>query len=150
MDGRDKIIPHCCREPTTAATATGRAQDYRQKETSAVPVAPVAPAAPVEVVVPPPTPAVPANSQKPASTGGSKTILKPGAHTLTGTKAGLVLKGQPEKPTLVAKPSAPTPVKSPWATLPPIEKTPPVQINPPIPQQPPPRFPPREIGRAHV
>ncbi|KAI1775721.1 hypothetical protein F4818DRAFT_386248 [Hypoxylon cercidicola] len=44
----------------------------------------------------------------------------------------LVLKGAPEKPTLVAKPPAlPTPAKSPWARLPPIEKVPPGQIDGP-------------------
>ncbi|KAI9756055.1 MAG: hypothetical protein M4579_004025 [Chaenotheca gracillima] len=37
---------------------------------------------------------------------------------------GLVLKGAPEKPTLVAKPLVPTPVKSPWAPLPPVERAP--------------------------
>ncbi|KAF4464040.1 hypothetical protein FALBO_9146 [Fusarium albosuccineum] len=41
---------------------------------------------------------------------------------------GLVLKsGSQEKPTLVAKPPAPPPpVKSPWATLPPVEKSSPI------------------------
>ncbi|KAH7171498.1 hypothetical protein EDB81DRAFT_910353 [Dactylonectria macrodidyma] len=41
---------------------------------------------------------------------------------------GLILKsGSQEKPTLVAKPPAPpAPVKSPWATLPPVEKASPV------------------------
>ncbi|XXG95080.1 ATP synthase f chain, mitochondrial precursor [Hypoxylon texense] len=44
----------------------------------------------------------------------------------------LVLKGAPEKPTLVAKPPAlPTPAKSPWARLPPIERVPPGQIDGP-------------------
>lgn len=43
---------------------------------------------------------------------------------------GLVLKGAPEKPTLVAKPPAPpTPVKSPWASLPPVDKASPVTTN---------------------
>ncbi|KAI9779458.1 MAG: hypothetical protein M1816_003510 [Peltula sp. TS41687] len=44
--------------------------------------------------------------------------------------SGLVLKGASEKPTLVAKPPAPVPVKSPWAPLPPVEKVPPVTIKP--------------------
>lgn len=43
---------------------------------------------------------------------------------------GLVLKGASEKPTLVAKPPASVPVKSPWAPLPPVEKVPPVTIKP--------------------
>ncbi|KAF2658797.1 hypothetical protein K491DRAFT_776123 [Lophiostoma macrostomum CBS 122681] len=81
------------------------------------------------------------SSQKPSSTGGSKTILKPGAHAqATSTKSGLVLKGQPEKPTLVAKPSAPTPVKSPWAALPPVDKVSPIPVNPPAQPSPQSRF----------
>ncbi|KAF1846794.1 uncharacterized protein K460DRAFT_283499 [Cucurbitaria berberidis CBS 394.84] len=80
------------------------------------------------------------NTPKPSVTGGAKTILKPGAHSQPTTgKSSLVLKGQPEKPTLVAKPSA-TEKKSPWASLPPVEKLPPVQINPPLHQPPPQRF----------
>lgn len=47
-----------------------------------------------------------------------------------GGRAGLVLKGASEKPTLVAKPPGPpTPVKSPWAPLPPVEKVAPVAID---------------------
>ncbi|KAI9883574.1 MAG: hypothetical protein M1823_004648 [Watsoniomyces obsoletus] len=52
--------------------------------------------------------------------------------------AGLVLKGAPEKPTLVAKPLAPVPVKSPWAPLPPVEKVSPVTIKPQQAAAPPP------------
>ncbi|KAI6713650.1 hypothetical protein JHW43_003776 [Diplocarpon mali] len=45
-------------------------------------------------------------------------------------RAGLVLKGASERPTLVAKPPGPpTPVKSPWASLPPVEKVAPVAIE---------------------
>jgi len=82
------------------------------------------------------------NTTKPSVTGGTKTILKPGAHAQvpqppTG-KSSLVLKGQPEKPTLVPKPSS-SEKKSPWATLPPVEKVPPIQINTPA-QQPQQRF----------
>ncbi|TAQ88801.1 hypothetical protein B7494_g2897 [Chlorociboria aeruginascens] len=45
-------------------------------------------------------------------------------------RAGLVLKGASEKPTLVAKPPGPpTPVKSPWAPLPPVDKVPPINIE---------------------
>ncbi|RDW69714.1 hypothetical protein BP6252_08734 [Coleophoma cylindrospora] len=50
-------------------------------------------------------------------------------------RAGLVLKGVAEKPTLVAKPPGPpTPVKSPWAPLPPVDKVAPVNID--LPQAP--------------
>ncbi|CAO2654690.1 Nn.00g114230.m01.CDS01 [Neocucurbitaria sp. VM-36] len=96
------------------------------------------PEAPVET--PKHAAAAATNAPKPSVTGGTKTILKPGAHSQPATgKSSLVLKGQPEKPTLVAKPSA-TEKKSPWAQLPPIEKVSPVQINPPPPQPLPPRF----------
>ncbi|ORY09658.1 hypothetical protein BCR34DRAFT_589136 [Clohesyomyces aquaticus] len=92
---------------------------------------------------PAPTPAT--NPQRPASTTGTKTILKPGAHTLGGSnKAGLVLKGQPEKPTLVAKPSSNAPAKSPWAPLPPVEKVSPIAIIPPAQHQLPARYSQRE------
>ncbi|KAH6614099.1 hypothetical protein C7974DRAFT_417832 [Boeremia exigua] len=86
-----------------------------------------------------PKPAAPAATSAPKTslTGGPKTILKPGGHAQLGaTKSSLVLKGQPEKPTLVAKPSTGAPAKSPWATLPPVEKAAPLQINPPTHQQP--------------
>ncbi|QSZ34582.1 hypothetical protein DSL72_006176 [Monilinia vaccinii-corymbosi] len=56
--------------------------------------------------------------------------IAPPAPRLGSGKAGLILKGAPEKPTLVAKPPGPpTPVKSPWAQLPPVEKVAPVAIE---------------------
>lgn len=98
------------------------------------------PEAPVETPKPSTSPSPTASAPKPSVTGGNKTILKPGAHAQPTTgKSSLVLKGQPEKPTLVAKPSA-TEKKSPWAPLPPIEKVSPVQINPPAHQPPPQRY----------
>ncbi|KAF2708791.1 hypothetical protein K504DRAFT_433312 [Pleomassaria siparia CBS 279.74] len=90
----------------------------------------------VEAPKPVPTPVV--LTQRPSSTSGTKTILKPGAHAQTSSgKTGLVLKGQPEKPTLVAKPSTAA-VKSPWAPLPPVDKVSPLHITPPLQQQAPP------------
>jgi len=88
------------------------------------------PAPKKEISTLPPKPASSpvASTQKPSLTGGTKTILKPGAHAqATSGKP----KGLPDKPTLVAKPSTAAPVKSPWAQLPPIEKVSPIQINPP-------------------
>lgn len=74
---------------------------------------------------------VPPKSMSPApiaSTVGSPSV-KP---TNIASGKSLVLKGAPEKPTLVAKPPAlPTPAKSPWARLPPIERVPPGQIDGP-------------------
>lgn len=99
-----------------------------------------------------PKPAAPAATSAPKTsvTGGPKTILKPGGHAQLGAaKSSLVLKGQPEKPTLVAKPSTGMPAKSPWATLPPVEKVSPIQINPPVHQQPPERRYPTQDHRAY-
>ena len=68
---------------------------------------------------------------KPATTvGPNATVLRLGLSGQTRT-GGLVLKNPSDKPTLVAKPSAPALVRSPWAQLPPIDKVPPVPINPP-------------------
>ncbi|KAI1635621.1 hypothetical protein F4809DRAFT_613363 [Biscogniauxia mediterranea] len=68
-----------------------------------------------------------------ASASGSPSV-KPG---VLASGKGLVLKGAPEKPTLVAKPPAPpTPVKSPWAQLPPVEKVSPVVMDLPHHAQP--------------
>ncbi|EON60818.1 hypothetical protein W97_00027 [Coniosporium apollinis CBS 100218] len=83
-----------------------------------------------------PKPAL-AMAQRPSATGGTKTILKPGSHTPVNQPkpGGLVLKGAPEKPTLVAKPAAPVPAKSPWAPLPPIDKVSPIAPSvQPLPQ----------------
>lgn len=91
-----------------------------------VPVAPVKPA-----------PAPITSTQRSGLSSGTKTILKPGANAQA---IALKPKGQPEKPTLVAKPSPAAPVKSPWAPLPPVDKVSPIQINPPA-QQPPSRYP---------
>ncbi|KAK4690602.1 hypothetical protein P7C71_g6224, partial [Lecanoromycetidae sp. Uapishka_2] len=72
-----------------------------------------------------------AAQHKPTTTvGPNATVLKPRSAAQTKS-VGLVLKTPSEKPTLVAKPAAPAPVRSPWASLPPVEKVPPVDINPP-------------------
>ena len=72
-----------------------------------------------------------AAQQKSTTTvGPNATVLKPRS-AAQPKSGGLVLKTPSEKPTLVAKPSAPTPTRSPWAPLPPVDKVPPVDINPP-------------------
>ncbi|KAL8769948.1 MAG: hypothetical protein Q9209_004195 [Squamulea sp. 1 TL-2023] len=75
-----------------------------------------------------------AAQSKPATTvGPNATVLKIGQAGQAGQpKGGLVLKSPMEKPTLVAKPAAPAPVKSPWASIPTVDKVPPVPINPPL------------------
>lgn len=78
------------------------------------------------------------------SASGSPSIK----HGVLASGKGLVLKGAPEKPTLVAKPPAPAgPVKSPWATLPPVEKVSPLVMEHPA-QAPPSRYPLREPSTA--
>ncbi|KAK4180874.1 hypothetical protein QBC36DRAFT_286236 [Triangularia setosa] len=53
----------------------------------------------------------------------------PKTHVLGGGK-GLVLKGAPEKPTLVAKPPPPpAAIKSPWATIPKVDKVLPIAAS---------------------
>ena len=64
------------------------------------------------------------------SVGPNATVLKLGSPA-TPKSGGLVLKGSSEKPTLVAKPSS-NQVKSPWASLPPVDKASPVPINAPL------------------
>ncbi|KAI0006799.1 hypothetical protein F4779DRAFT_548539 [Xylariaceae sp. FL0662B] len=80
-----------------------------------------------------PSPAPPkSKSPAPTTSATGSPSVKPG---VLASGKGLVLKGAPEKPTLVAKPPPPpTPVKSPWATLPPVEKVPPVPMD--LPSQP--------------
>ncbi|KAK0701634.1 hypothetical protein B0T26DRAFT_757635 [Lasiosphaeria miniovina] len=67
--------------------------------------------------------------------------IKPG---VLGSGKGLVLKGVQEKPTLVAKPPAPpTPVKSPWAPIPKVDKVSPVIME--IPGQSGAKFPSKDV-----
>lgn len=72
-----------------------------------------------------------AAQQKPMTTvGPNATVLKPRS-AAQPKSGGVVLKSASEKPILVAKAAAPTPVRSPWASLPPVERVPPIDINPP-------------------
>jgi hypothetical protein len=83
---------------------------------------------------PPPEPAsrqpakeiTPAEKAKSPAPGTSPSV-KPG---VLASGKGLVLKGAPEKPTLVAKPPAPpAPAKSPWAPLPKVDKVSPIAVD---------------------
>lgn len=68
-------------------------------------------------------------SPKPTTTvGPNATVLRLNSNTQPRA-GGLVLKTPSEKATLVAKPSAPAPVRSPWAQLPPIDKVPPIPTH---------------------
>ncbi|KAI0414790.1 hypothetical protein F5X98DRAFT_237067 [Xylaria grammica] len=80
-----------------------------------------------------------------SNTSGSPSIK----HGVLASGKGLVFKGAPEKPTLVAKPPAPPgPVKSPWAPLPPVEKVSPVVMELPTTQVPSSRYPLRDASNA--
>jgi hypothetical protein len=115
----------------TKSTVAAENQPPPPEETKSAPKT----EAPLAVAKPAPTPATTPSlsTQRVALTGGTKTILKPGA---SAQASAAKPKGQPEKPTLVAKPSSTAPVKSPWAPLPPVEKVSPIQINPPAQQLP--------------
>ena len=97
----------------------------------------------------PPRPTIKENGilEKPKSPApGPSPVIKPG---VLGSGKGLVLKGVPEKPTLVAKPPAPpTPVKSPWAPLPKVEKVSPIAAE--VPTQLGARQPPKEVPLSHA
>ena len=71
--------------------------------------------------------------KKPTELGPQKTILKPGANTAAAQAKQISTEGLADKTSLKAKSPAPTPAKSPWAALPPVDKVSP--INPPV-QQP--------------
>lgn len=82
------------------------------------------PPAPAPAPAPQPKPVLKENGivEKPKSPAPISLAGKPGVSVLTAGK-GLVLKGAPEKPTLVAKPPAPpTPAKSPWGVIPKVDK----------------------------
>ncbi|KAI9052965.1 hypothetical protein LZ554_003236 [Drepanopeziza brunnea f. sp. 'monogermtubi'] len=111
--------------PETIEWTDGTKITLSQAEDPPAPVPEPAPApapAPKEIFVAKPKSPQPAQASAPPP-------VKPSG--FGSGRAGLVLKGASEKPTLVAKPPGPpTPVKSPWASLPPVDKVAPVSIEP--------------------
>ncbi|KXJ95244.1 hypothetical protein Micbo1qcDRAFT_171639 [Microdochium bolleyi] len=92
--------------------------------TTVAPAAPAASTAPKHIELPPKT-----RSPIPPTSNVSSPSIKPG---VLASGKGLVLKGGPEKPVFVAKPPAPSqPAKSPWAALPPVDKTAPIVLESP-------------------
>ncbi|GAB7361663.1 hypothetical protein MBLNU230_g1713t1 [Neophaeotheca triangularis] len=75
----------------------------------------------------------PVNTRPAEPTGPPKTILKPGA-AAAKLNTSPATTPNAEKPSLKAKSPAPTPAKSPWAALPPVDKASP--IMPPVQQAP--------------
>ncbi|RYO82394.1 hypothetical protein DL763_008245 [Monosporascus cannonballus] len=119
-DGTQITLPHADEHPPNPAPAPAPAL------------------APAPAPAPAPTPAAISKepdvqpkpkSPAPTATSTSATAspsVRPG---VLASGKGLVLKGAPEKPTLVAKPPPPpAPVKSPWAPLPPIDKASPAIV----------------------
>jgi hypothetical protein len=96
-----------------------------------------------KVKLPPAGPSAGPPASLPASSpAGPPPSIKTG---VLASGKGLVLKGVPEKPTLVAKPPAPpTPAKSPWAPLPKIERVSPVTAD--MPSQAGTKYPPRDTA----
>ena len=76
-------------------------------------------------------PQINGTSKSTTMVGPNATVLRLGTKVLPkGT--GVVLRTPSDKPTLVAKPAAPPPARSPWASLPPVDRVTPVSINPPM------------------
>lgn len=72
---------------------------------------------------------VPEKPQSPAPPASTSTLMVKPAGLPSGR--GLKLKSTPQdKPTLVAKPPTTQPAKSPWATLPPVDRASPVAVEP--------------------
>ncbi|EXJ84668.1 hypothetical protein A1O3_05338 [Capronia epimyces CBS 606.96] len=102
-----------------------------------------------------PKPAAPPKILTPhfsSSVGPNATVLKLGASVerqQAHKTSNLQSKGSSEKPSLVSSKTAltPTPAKSPWAPLPPVDKVSPVAIHPQMSMPPPNRLPP---GHLHT
>lgn len=92
---------------------------------------PVPPPKPAEQPQPPEAKPNMTALKRPVPTGPPKTILRPGAAQIKQEAAN---KGTPEqKSAALAKGQAPAPIKSPWATLPPVDKSTPMFEPPPPP-----------------
>ncbi|KAI4729061.1 hypothetical protein E4T49_03192 [Aureobasidium sp. EXF-10728] len=74
----------------------------------------------------------------------SRTILRPGA-AQQAKQIGADGKATPDNKSPMLKNTAPAPIKSPWAPLPPVEKASPITVNPPPPAQAPARFAHRDV-----
>ncbi|KAK3996189.1 hypothetical protein QBC44DRAFT_365740 [Cladorrhinum sp. PSN332] len=130
-DGTKVTIPHTDEHHAPISPAPVAAQPVTQLATKEN-GSPPKPPAPAPV-------AAPAASPTPAPAPQPAPIVKT---AVLASGKGLVLKGAPEKPTLVAKPPPPpTPVKSPWASIPKVEKVspiaPPEHNNQPVSRMPP-------------
>lgn len=128
MDGTKSSI-NAADQQAAAAAAEAEAQAATQEAAKAAEKR-------AEEQAPPVKPTLTALKRAGASSSSTtKTILRPGA-AQQAKQSGLGSMSAADKQTLVAKANMPTPVKSPWAPLPPVEKAPPLVVNPPsMPQQ---------------
>ncbi|KIW99990.1 uncharacterized protein Z518_10918 [Rhinocladiella mackenziei CBS 650.93] len=129
-DGTKSILP-----PADAAH-----QSTQKSATPSETTEKAKPPAPSKILTPPFT----------SSVGPNATVLKLGASAerqQAQKVANLHSKSPAEKPSLTSSKTtpAPAPAKSPWATLPPVDKVSPVAINPPTSMPPPSRFPPNNV-----
>ncbi|PSR90619.1 hypothetical protein BD289DRAFT_481566 [Coniella lustricola] len=129
-DGTKTTIPHVDDTAATAEPPLNKIVKLVEKSRSPAPPLsePSMPNPPAAAAPPPLGPPV-TTQPLPAPSSASSPSAKP-QFMASGNK-GLVLKGaSSEKPTLVAKPPAPpTPVKSPWAALPPVSKVSPMDAS---------------------
>ncbi|KAI0380409.1 hypothetical protein F5Y04DRAFT_281792 [Hypomontagnella monticulosa] len=113
--------------PETITWTDGTKITLPQAEESAPSPSPIPATLSKEPVTAPPK----SKSPAPITSATGSPSVRPG--TIASAKS-LVLKGGPEKPTLVTKaPAPPTPAKSPWAPLPSIEKIPLGRLDAPAP-----------------
>ena len=119
--------------PDTISWADGTKTSIPHVDENALPGAPAVALSP-DIAAEVPVTSVARNSgprkgKSPTQSNTSSPLVKPG---VLAHGKGLILKGGHEKPTLVAKPPPPpTPAKSPWAPLPPIERASILPMEPP-------------------
>lgn len=128
-DGTKTTIPHVDETAATSEPSFNKSVKLVEKPRSPAPPPTGSSLPKPPAVTSAPAPAPPAPTTQPlAAPSSSSPSVKP---VFLASGKGLVLKGaSSEKPTLVAKPPAPpTPVKSPWAPLPPISKVSPMDVS---------------------
>lgn len=132
--------------PETIEWNDGTKSTLTPAEIAPPPTQKTIPSADVSNETKPIQPPKPLPPQFTSSVGPNATVLKLGANAgrqQAQKIATLQSRSPSEKPTLMtSKNHAPTPTKSPWATLPPVDKVSPISINPQPSMPPPGRFPP--------
>ncbi|KAG9715368.1 hypothetical protein KCU59_g19867, partial [Aureobasidium melanogenum] len=133
MDGTKTTISHA---DTAPPQPQEKPADKLQEELPPTTTTPVPSAAPIK----PSMTALKRTNLAPQS----RTILRPGA-AQQAKQIGADGKATPDNKSPMLKNTAPAPIKSPWAPLPPVEKASPITVNPPPPTQAPPRFAHRDV-----